>query len=124
MSANGSPDHALNTLERCASMSHDELAEYAASLARRLDSISGEQREELAERKYKEGFDAGIAYQKRADPPPKAHALKRQLVELAKSAQQLIANIDSLCTCDEDGEHPRCDLHASVDEFRRLTEAR
>lgn len=81
MSANGSPDHALNTLERCAAMSRDELAEYAASLARRLDSISGVQREELAERKYKEGFDAGVAYQKKADPPPKARDLGKQLME-------------------------------------------
>lgn len=37
--------------------------------------------ERLREAAYKAGFDTGVAYQKKADPPPKARELGKQLRE-------------------------------------------
>lgn len=40
---------------------------------------------------YKRGFDAGVEYQKKADPPPMAKALKKELDLLRSAARAYIA---------------------------------
>lgn len=43
------------------------------------------------EEAHKRGFDAGIEYQKKADPPPMAKALKKELEQLRAAARAFIA---------------------------------
>lgn len=49
----------------------------------------------LREEAHKRGFDSGIEYQKKADPPPMAKALKKELDQLRAAARAFIASQSS-----------------------------
>lgn len=75
------------------SLSREDLIDCVAKLRNRLNEISGVTREQLAEKKFKEGFDAGMAYQKKANPPPKARDLAKQLDEGRAACRALLESL-------------------------------
>lgn len=76
-------------------LSREDLIDCVAKLRNRLNEISGVTREQLAERKFKEGFDAGMVYQRKANPPPKARDLAKRLDEGRAACRALLDSLSS-----------------------------
>lgn len=53
--------------------------------------LTQEELTRLREEAHKRGFDSGIEYQKKADPPPMAKALKKELEQLRSAARAYVA---------------------------------
>lgn len=69
--------------------------------------------EELA---YKRGFDAGIAHQKKADPPPKAREMKKQRDDLLAALKALMDHTtdQTYCLSETCGRCQECDARAAI----------
>lgn len=79
------------------------------------DEMAEDERERELE--YKRGFDAGITYQKQADPPPKAKQYRAEAIEARAALINLIAQVGAvvgkLARADGEGHLP-CDREAAV----------